>query len=124
MRCSLPGVREISQNRGSPEYQLLYDIVKKTPASKWHRPEQKDILRAIDEDHALAYVTWVLTGDSQAVLPYDEGFQETPPRYDKTRSGLAIWKRSYEFLQALGYHVSDEELAILNGTHELYGVKK
>lgn len=117
-------IREISQNRGSPDYQLLYDAVKKVPVSKWHRPSNEDLMRAIDEDHALAYVTWVLTGDGPDVLPYDEGFMETPPRYDEHKSGLQIWKRSYDFLQTLGYPVSDEERAILDGTHELYGNKK
>lgn len=113
-------IRELSQDRGNPDYGLTWDAVQKKPTSKWYRPDAKDLMRVIDEDGKLAYITWVLTGDKADVLPYDPNFMDKAPEWIEGRHGQQVWKRAYDFLQAIGYPVSDEERSLLDGTHELY----
>lgn len=116
-------LREISQSRGSYAYTLLYEKTGGDVVSKWYRPYDHELIRAVDENGALAFITWVLTGDDDYDynLPYEEHWQETPPEWSEEKA--KTWKRAYAFLEAIGYPVSDEERALLDGTHELYGGK-
>ena len=60
------------------------------------------VLLAVSEYGALKY--------------YTEEYNETMPKYHKCEALDTV----YKYLCRLGYEMSDEEIALQNGTHELF----
>ena len=49
-----------------------------------------------------------------------DGENENYHRWDGVYCGNKKLDRVYDLLEVLGYEISDEELALKNGTHELF----
>lgn len=63
-----------------------------------------------------AVLCWCESGDSKKVQYHDPNFGESAPTYCSNKKLDEI----YDFLCQLGYQMSDEEIALQNGTHGLF----
>lgn len=101
-------------------YDLLWELVeqKKKP---YERPAAKDILKMIKiKPERLAWLIYAFTGDDASQRTFHPNWDEKPPEYRRNER----LERIYDFLNRLGYEVSDEERQMLDGTHALYGKRE
>lgn len=101
-------------------YDLLWELVeqKKKP---YERPAAKDILEKIRQKPVLeVWLIYAFTGDDASQRTFHPNWDEKPPEYRRNER----LERIYDFLNRLGYEVSDEERQMLDGTHALYGNKE
>ena len=102
------------------DFDLLWELTgqKKKP---YERPAAKDILKKIRQKPVLeVWLIYAFTGDENTQRTFRPNWDETPPEYRRNENLEQI----YDFLARLGYEVSDEERAMLDGTHSLYGGTK
>jgi ParB family chromosome partitioning protein len=106
------------------DYAPLWELIGKKNKNGYSRPPMDDVTEKLDKGEGLTLCAWLLTGDSKSRSPYYEGYGTTPPYYNENSDDLKRLNETYAFLCELGYVMSDEEKAMMDGTHELYGKKK
>lgn len=94
----------IGEKMGDPEF-----------ISGYGEERTKRLKACIENKNAIpAFIyTEMLDGQSRQCW---QGYSLNPPKYERN----ICLELVYDWLTSLGYEMSDEELALLNGTHELY----
>ena len=94
---------------------------RKEKKKPYERPAAKDILKMIKtKPERLAWLIYAFTGDDASQRTFHPNWDEKPPVYRRNER----LERIYDFLNRLGYEVSDEERQMLDGTHALYGKRE
>ncbi len=80
--------------------------------------DEKCVTKFMEEQpsRAAAVIVWCALGDCKARRYYDEQYYTHMPTYQKN----SALDRTYAFLCDIGYEMSDEEIALQNGTHPLF----
>lgn len=88
----------------------------------WKEPSTYDLIKdeyAAHPERVMLAVAWCASGDS-----FSEGyFTRNYSNYTYEHFGNETLNLVYDFLQKLGYEMSDEEKALRDGTHELFSRK-
>lgn len=88
----------------------------------WQNGEKcmKTIERLDGKTELFAKVVYCTFGDNSG-NGYVQGYRKRMPEY---KGSAVVLNALYEWLVSLGYEMSDEEKALQDGTHELFGLKE
>jgi ParB family chromosome partitioning protein len=100
------------------DWELLCWAVGKERKTKYERLTKEELMTLTATDDNLLFLTYACMGDVETLRPYDEGWGDRAPEWKPEKAKK--FDRIYGLLEKLGYEISDEEKAFLDGTHELY----
>ena len=111
---------KLIENRAIGSYfQPNNDELKKIvgDTSGWYLSEEKlEEFKINQPEKYKAVLCWCESGDNKKAWYHSPNFGEQAP----THNGNKKLDEIYDFLCQLGYQMSDEEIALQNGTHELF----
>ena len=100
------------------DWDLLFWAVGKERKTKYERLQQADLMTLTATDDNMLLLTYACMGDVETLRPYEEGWGDRAPEWKPEKAKK--FDRIYGLLEKLGYEISDEEKAFLDGSHELY----
>ena len=114
--------RNLSGEYRSTDWDLLCEHIGEEKGDYKYRCERENLDRFVEhsKENALVVILGAYGGNVKDACYYYPGYGENLPTH-KENTGMDF---VYKYLCKLGYEMSDEEKALQNGTHELFGVIK